>query len=102
MTMPGSRWRVLGNSASERFEREFDGEDALVFDELVVDDWLHVEQMEDNAWWARIGDAWVFVELPPNGGPPIVTVKRGFYAPPSGPTEIQDGPASHEDPPGGR
>jgi hypothetical protein len=55
--------------------------------------------MEDNAWWARIGDAWLLVELPADGGAPIVTVKRGFYAPASGPTEIQDVSLGERNPP---
>jgi hypothetical protein len=83
----GSRWRVLAASQTDRFEKESPVEAGLILDELVVDDWLHFEQMDTNEWWARIGDAWVYIELPVDGGPPIVTVKRGFYGPACGPTE---------------
>lgn len=43
-----------------------------VFDELVVDDWFHIEQMDTRLWWMRIGNAdgkslVVWVRIPSKG-----------------------------------
>jgi len=32
------------------------------FDELVVDNWLHLEQMRDNVWWMQLGPIYVTLE----------------------------------------
>lgn len=61
--IPGQRWRLLAHQEERAFEVENQG----LFDELVVDDWLHVEKMDTNLWWMRIGDARVFVELSSDG-----------------------------------
>jgi hypothetical protein len=47
----GARWRLLAHRANGSLEIENDGQ----FDELVVDDWLHIEQMEPAVWWLRVG-----------------------------------------------
>lgn len=55
---PGHRWRVLAHRKNgDRVELKNEG----CFDEVVVDDWLHVEQMGVRDWWAQIGDAWVWI-----------------------------------------
>lgn len=56
-------------------------ENAGVFDELVVDEWLHVERMDRDAWWLRIGDARVWVSFEASDGKPTVTVERDVYEP---------------------
>jgi hypothetical protein len=43
-------------------ERPVELENQGVIDELVIDDWLHLEQMSERQWWLRIGDARVFVK----------------------------------------
>ncbi len=48
---PGRRWRVLAWRGPSRIELRDEG----TFDELVVDDWLHIEQMTNRTWWMRIG-----------------------------------------------
>ena len=57
------------------------------FDELVLDDWLHLEQMNERAYWMRLGDAYVWIQLPAKGDP-IVSIRRGEYGPVSGETEV--------------
>ena len=54
------------------------------FDELVVDEWLHIEQMDAQTWWLRVGDARLIVAV--NEGQPMVDVERGFYSEPRGTT----------------
>ena len=53
MTKPGHRWRVLAwaHKGEERIELR----DRGIFDELVADDWLHIEQMDYDTWWMQIG-----------------------------------------------
>jgi hypothetical protein len=48
---PGRRWRVRAYEGSSVFEMENKG----TFDELVVDHWLHVEQMDERVWLVRAG-----------------------------------------------
>jgi hypothetical protein len=72
---PGRRWRILAHR---------DGGDAVhledqgKFDELVVDDWLRIEQMDDNVWWIRVGDVRLFATILEHEDP-IVDVERGFH-----------------------
>lgn len=75
-TVPGSVWRLL----AKRGEREFTAENEGVFDELVVDQWLHLEQMTDDAWWMRLGDARINIHVTPAGEAKL-TIERGVYAP---------------------
>lgn len=49
---PGSRWRVLAHQDGEAISMKNCG----VFDELVVDGWIHIEQMSKNQWWMRVGN----------------------------------------------
>lgn len=44
------------------------------FDELVVDSWLHVEQMDTGTWWANIGGVTLHVRVDRDGRPKHVTV----------------------------
>jgi hypothetical protein len=77
------KWRLSAYEANEKIEFENQGS----FDELVVGDWLHVEQMDDKVWWLRLGDARVFVTLR-GGEEPRVDVERGFYGPANGITKV--------------
>lgn len=54
---------------------------SAVFDELVIDDWLHLEQMDTNSWWMRVGDACVNVTVRKGGKVVDVSVERGVYGP---------------------
>lgn len=75
---PGQAWRIL--AWDEKRSAKYEMEDKGTFDELVIDDWFHLEQMDFRDWWARIGDAWLWIHVPPKG-PPVVTVRRGEYGP---------------------
>ncbi len=62
---PGFNWRILaheltrprGAYTGEQIDiRSSEGRLPLLFDELVIDDWLHVEQMNDRDWWIGVGN----------------------------------------------
>lgn len=59
LRIPGLSWSV--QSRGETGPIVHDGEG--LFDELWVDDWLHIEEMEDGLWWMRVGDAKILVEV---------------------------------------
>lgn len=44
------------------------------FDELVVGEWLHVEQMDKRLWWMNVGGVTVMVTARKDGTPKRVTV----------------------------
>jgi hypothetical protein len=77
----GNEWRLLAHRGDEKLEIENQG----CLDEVVVGEWLHMEQMDDNVWWLRIGDARLMVTLGAEGQP-SVDIQRGFYAVPKGST----------------
>ena len=60
---PGTRWRLLAKESAGDLQVENRG----VFDELVVDDWLHLEQMDDTSWWMRLADARIMIRVQPDG-----------------------------------
>jgi len=72
----GRVWRLLAKAATEGGDLSLSN--AGVFDELVVGGWFHLEWMEGDRWWLRIGDARVLVDAASES--PIVDVERGFYA----------------------
>jgi hypothetical protein len=78
----GTRWRILSSSDSKPVEIENRG----VFDELVLDDWLHIEHMEGRQWWLRVGDARLWVSID-EAGKPQVDIERGYYAAVNGETK---------------
>ncbi|WP_438006167.1 hypothetical protein WME89_47385 [Sorangium sp. So ce321] len=80
-----NKWRVLAYHGAERVEVEGEG----VFDELVVDDWIHLEQMNDDVWWLRVGDARVTITVAP-GQQPTVDICRAFYAPQMGASSVHE------------
>lgn len=61
----GSKWRLLAwkNKGQEKVEMHNEG----IFDELVIDDWFHIEQMDTDAWWMRIGRYNVNIQLRKDG-----------------------------------
>lgn len=83
-TMHGKKWRLLAHRPDSHLEIEDDG----VLDELVLDDWLHLEQMDDNVWWLRVGDAHLLVTL--GRGATTVDVVRGYYASVNGKTGFHE------------
>lgn len=69
---PGFSWRILAHKRT-RIGRVTSASDyipdgvvdirsdhfdcPMEFDELVIDDWLHIEQMNDRDWWMGLGTA---------------------------------------------
>jgi hypothetical protein len=53
---PGSRWRIKAGGAFTEPLIEMKADTGPVFDELVIDDWFHIEQMDADVWWFRIGE----------------------------------------------
>jgi hypothetical protein len=60
----GSEFRMLANGqrGKDLSVREAGGK--YLFDELVVDKWFHIERMDHNAWWMRVGeiDMWIQID----------------------------------------
>jgi len=86
---PGENRRVLARREGEEIALADQG----TLDEILVDDWLHVERMDVNVRWPRIGDARLFVTVS-GTEPPIVAVERGYYALANGTTLVRDYSAS--------
>jgi hypothetical protein len=57
---PGYKWRfnapTLGNRPKPA-HNDIQGDGKSIFDELVVDEWFHMERISQCMWWLRIGDA---------------------------------------------
>lgn len=72
--VPGAVWRILARDGKKKIALENQG----IFDELVIDQWLHLEQMDANNYWLRVGDARVSICV---RGPDDVdvTVERDVY-----------------------
>ena len=60
---PGRKWRVHAYDGDNDVEVENQG----VFDELVVDHWLHVEQMDERVWFVRVGEQGINVTVQSDG-----------------------------------
>jgi hypothetical protein len=61
---PGSRWRLLTHP---RKGPPFEARSQGVFDELVVDNWLHIEQMNVRDYWMKLGPIMINVRLRTDG-----------------------------------
>ena len=46
------------------------------FDELVVDRWLHIEQMDSRAWWMQIGDHTLWVKVNADGTGVVTMIEK--------------------------
>lgn len=81
---PGYKWRLQAHRKDGTPVRsENDG----LFDELAIDDWFHLEQLDDRCYWMQIGDARITVHIPAKG-PPQVNIQRGEYGDVCGRTEV--------------
>lgn len=78
---PGAKWRIRTRGP------EVELKDQGVLDELVIDHWLHFEQMTERTWVMRLGDARLTIEISQLGSP-VLDVERGFYRPVAGTTSI--------------
>jgi hypothetical protein len=72
---PGTRWRfkVGDTSVSAKVEGPIQIHGGDVFDELVVDGWLHLEQMNCRDWWMRVGEHTIWVTVGKDGKAERVT-----------------------------
>lgn len=82
---PGYSWRTLAHKRNDQGaskERSYleehevalsseDFEMPVEFDELVIDHWFHLEQMNDRDWWMRIGNWHINVHIDGNGNTSI-------------------------------
>ncbi len=77
----GSSWRVLAHGRRKSFSvqskdyppgvlqhREARPE-REIFDELVIDRWFHLEQMDTRLWFLAIGEDKVMIEIGKDGSP---------------------------------
>lgn len=78
---PGSPWRVLaweytgkGEYAGAKVDIGSDQHPGTEFDELVVGQWLHVEQMNATQWWMNVGGVTIWVTADRDGRAKYVTV----------------------------
>ena len=72
---PGKDWRVVARKDGGVLEWGTQG----VFDEICVDHWLHVEQIDERLWVMQVGDARISVNIKEDGQV-TVDVERGFYS----------------------
>ncbi len=70
----GTTWRFRATDGNRVIQAQDDG----VFDELVVDQWLHIEHMEAGTWWIRVGDASIVVSVRDDGSSEV-SIERGVY-----------------------
>lgn len=82
-SVPGSEWRILAWTNTKKVELENQG----VLDEVVIQPWFHLEQLDERQWWMRIGDARVFVTVGDKDDI-RVDIERGFYEETTGETTI--------------
>jgi hypothetical protein len=69
---PGKTWRV---GARDEGDRPIAVPVTPVFDELVVDPWLHAEWMDERRWWLRVGDARIHGEHRADVEPAVAGVR---------------------------
>lgn len=79
----GSSWRVLAHSIRGNHpsfdvgsaDSECGGREkrphSEIFDELVIDGWFHLEQMEPRVWWLCIGKDMVMISIDRHGKPKL-------------------------------
>jgi len=89
--LPGTRWRFLAHGAPARrdsmygppIELRSDDSRPSVFDEIVVDSWLHVEQQSASQWWMDVAGVTVWITVDRDGRPTRCDVfSPGDYADP--------------------
>jgi hypothetical protein len=84
----GLKWRV-SYDAKDSSHTRINVQDSGDFDELVLDEWLHLERMNAREWWMRLGDVYVWVTVG-RDGKAKVNVRRGEYHEANGYTEWSD------------
>lgn len=79
---PGYKWRSLIktdlNSTSRQLTHENNENHFLptYFDELVIDQWFHLEMIDENLYWMRVGDYKVDIKFNGDSDCPEVYVEK--------------------------
>jgi hypothetical protein len=89
---PGYRWRILAHQRTKANSRgthtgatvefrsgEPDTIDPILFDELVIDNWFHLEMMSSRSYWIGLGngdDEWMINVHIDGDGAAIVSVDQ--------------------------
>ena len=76
LTYPRSFTKAM-REKSEEIRAKYSTETILpdtIFDELVVDHWCHIEQMDTYDWWVNVGGVTVNVTVDRDGRPRRVNV----------------------------
>lgn len=60
---PGYRWRTLAHERGRPIEQRNRGQ----FDELVIDQWFHLEQMDRDRYWMQVAGVHLGVRLRRSG-----------------------------------
>jgi hypothetical protein len=80
---PGYTWRILAHHKSDTGRKgAYNGERVelksgdfplshVEFDELVIDHWFHLEQMDERVWWMDVAGMSITVTIDGNGRPTI-------------------------------
>lgn len=76
---PGSQWALIAWSEDARVDIDHGQHPGAIFDELIIDRWLHLEQMDDAEWWMCIrtdkGDLHINVHVGETGTADAVTTE---------------------------
>lgn len=78
---PGYQWRFLAHTRTAKGQKGtytgarvvLDSEDhpLVQFDELVIDHWFHLEQMDTRHWWMSVGGWHINVSIDAAGRPKV-------------------------------
>lgn len=77
-----NEWRILAVKDGEKIELENQG----VLDEVVLQSWFHLEQLDEREWFLRVGDARIIVSAEVDGST-RVDIERGFFVNVNGETK---------------
>ena len=79
---PGYNWRVLAHARTDKGRKgvstgeritlaSSDHNGPVEFDELIIDHWFHLEQMNDRHWWMYVGGWHINVSIDADGKPNV-------------------------------
>jgi hypothetical protein len=72
----GACWRVLAIDGATRTP-VVEAQNQGLFDELVLERTLHLEQMDDHTWWLQLGEAHVWITIGEDGYATKITITEG-------------------------
>lgn len=74
----GKRWRILAHGPGGKdVELRYKPSDRVTLDEVVVDEWLHLEQMDHRAYWLCLGKMHFWIALDRDGKAEIMITDDG-------------------------